>query len=263
MASLCTLASSSAGNSTYIACSTGMILIDAGVSCRKITLALETLGAQASDLCAVLLTHDHIDHIRGLRVLLKKTQAVLYAPSEVLDSVMRQGMLPEDTVSETVGDKSFLAGGMQILAFPTPHDSAGSVGYRVETADGHRLAVATDLGCVTDAVERGVAGCEAVVLESNYDPTLLRMGSYPYFLKQRIASDQGHLANEHSADFARRLVEGGTTRLVLGHLSRENNNPALARQASACALQAAGAVEGLDYELMVAPYDGPGRLIRI
>lgn len=264
MARFCPLASSSAGNSAYIAASGGGLLIDAGVSCRKIKTALGEVGAAPGDIEAVLLTHEHIDHLRGLRVFCKTSGAAVYATAPVLDYAGRNGCVEAGTkLVEIEAGRPFCVAGMRVTAFSTPHDSAGSVGYRVETPDEHVLAVATDLGEITDEVERGVAGCELVMLEANYDPALLRMGPYPYFLKQRISSRTGHLANDRSADFACRLLEAGTSRLVLAHLSRENNNPALAYQTVCDAISAAGGQEGLDYELCVAPYDGAGRLVRL
>jgi phosphoribosyl 1,2-cyclic phosphodiesterase len=152
---------------------------------------------------------------------------------------------------------------MQVTSFVTSHDCCESVGYRIETADGHRMAVATDLGVVTSLVEAGMAGCETVLIEANYDPVLLRMGSYPPYLKQRIASHRGHLSNSDSGQLAQRLLKQGSTRFVLGHLSRENNNPALAHRTVYDALTDSGAQEGVDFTLEVAPYDRPGRLVRL
>ncbi|MEG2204407.1 MAG: MBL fold metallo-hydrolase, partial [Oscillospiraceae bacterium] len=211
----------------------------------------------------LLLTHEHIDHLRGLRVLLRQNDLPVYATGAVLRYLVENGQVePGATLVEIEPGTPFEAAGMRVTAFSTPHDAADSVGYRIETPDAHTLAVATDLGHVSETVRRGTAGCELVMLESNYDPALLRMGPYPYFLKQRIAADNGHLENERSAEFACRLLESGCTRMILAHLSRENNSPALAYQMTSGALQAMGASEGSDYTLDVAPYDGAGRLIR-
>lgn len=265
MAKFATLASSSAGNSTYLAASSGALLIDAGISTRRIEAALSSFGEETRRICAVLLTHEHIDHVKGLPVFLKRTGAALYATKGVLEAVTRTMAVPSGcALHEVVPGEKFEAAGMNVCAFSTPHDSAASVGYRLETPDGHTFAVATDLGTVTEEVAKGVSGAETVLLESNYDPFLLRMGPYPPYLKARIAStERGHLANEDAASFLCGLLECGTTHITLGHLSRENNNPALAGQTSLDALAAAGARAGVDFTLTVAPYDEPGKLVRV
>jgi phosphoribosyl 1,2-cyclic phosphodiesterase len=264
MAKFATLASSSAGNSTYLASSAGALLVDAGISFRRVGAALASFGEEPSSIRAVLLTHAHIDHIKGLSVLLKKTGAALFATAPVLEEVTCSLRLPEDaTLCAVTPNEPFEAAGMRVRAFSTMHDSAGSVGYRVETPDEHTIAVATDLGVVTDEVEAGLLGAQAVLLESNYDPFLLKMSAYPPHLKARIASEIGHLSNDDAAKFACRLLQNGTTHFSLGHLSRENNNPALAGQTTRDALSALGAREGSDFLLQVAPYDDPGRLVRL
>lgn len=262
MARFCALASSSAGNSTYLSSGGGALLIDAGISCRRIVTALASIEADVSELAGILLTHEHTDHIKGLRVLTGKHPIPIYATAPVLTYLSENDAVAPKTPLVEVTAAPFEAAGMQITAFATPHDSVASVGYRITTSDGHRVAIATDLGHVTREVEAGVSGCELVLLESNYEPQLLRMGPYPPFLKRRIASDHGHLDNGSSAEFAARLVQSGTTRFFLGHLSRENNNPALAEQTVRHALTACGAQEGSDFLLAVAPYDTPGKLVR-
>jgi phosphoribosyl 1,2-cyclic phosphodiesterase len=263
MAQFCALASSSAGNSAYISCGAGAVLIDAGISCRRIFASLDAIGVCAQNIQAVLITHEHIDHIRGLCRFVKKTNAAVYATAPVLALLESGGHLPIGAaLFEVQAQQPFEVAGMQATAFFTPHDSVGSVGYRIAMPGGTTAAVATDLGEVTDEVACALRGCDLVMLESNYDPHLLRMGPYPYYIKQRIASARGHLSNQSSADFAQLLVETGTTRLVLAHLSRENNHPALAHQTVDGALRLAGGVCGIDYELAVAPYDAPGKLVR-
>lgn len=256
------LASSSAGNSTYISCAAGGLLVDAGISCRRIVNAIAETGETASELCAVLITHEHSDHIKGLHNLVKKTGAAVYATAPVLEYIVANGHVPAGAVLVEVTARPFEAAGMRVQAFATPHDSAGSVGYRLTLPNEQTVAVATDLGEITDEVAKGVMGCRTVLLEANYDPQLLRMGPYPWFLKRRIASQKGHLDNGSSAAFAAALIESGTAQLFLGHLSRENNNPALAEQTVAAALAERGARRGVDFELEVAPYDVASRLVR-
>lgn len=263
MAQFFSLASSSAGNSTYIGCAQGGLLVDAGISCRRMVQGLAAAGVEPQTLRAILITHEHIDHIKGLRVLQKKTCAAVCATAPVLDYLCRGGYIaPETEVVAVTPGQPFAVGDICAEAFCTPHDSVGSVGYRLTLPGEQQVAVATDMGQLTDAVERGLSGCDLVLIEANYDPQLLRISPYPGFLKQRIASPQGHLPNDSSAVLAQKLVGSGTARLVLGHLSRENNNPALARQTVLDGLLAMGAADKRDFLLDVAPYDGPGPMVR-
>ena len=264
MARFCPLASSSAGNSTYLGTASGAVLIDAGISCRQIGRSLETLGASLGDIHAVLITHEHTDHIKGLATLLKQTGAAVYATAPVLGYIEKSLRLPQGSdLREVTPGEEFGVGDISARAFSTPHDSLGSVGYRMSIGESQDFAVATDLGEVTEEVFSGVCGAQTVLIESNYDPFLLKMGPYPWHLKARIASEHGHLSNDASAEFASRLLSTGTSRLILGHLSKENNNPALARQTVGGVLTAGGAREGVDFELSVAPYDAPGKPVRL
>jgi len=262
MAKFCPLASSSGGNSTYLAASGDALLVDAGISCRRIETSIASFGEDVRRIRAILLTHEHIDHVKGLAVFLKKHRVPLYATAAVLETVCPA--LPADAaLCEIVPGETFEAGGMLVKAFSTSHDSVGSVCYRIETPDAHTFAVATDLGAVTPEVKSGLCGAETVLLESNHDPLLLRMGPYPMYLKARIASAHGHLSNDDAAAFATELLLSGTARFFLGHLSKENNNPALAHQTVGAALADAGAKENGDFTIDVAPYDCPGKLVRL
>lgn len=262
MSKFCVLASSSKGNSSYLSCGGAKILIDVGISCRRIVNAITAVGDDWRDLDAVLITHEHSDHISGLLNLAKKTNAKVFATAPVLEYIISHNNIPVGAKVEQVGKSPFEIKGVEVNAFSTPHDSVGSVGYRFSLTDGEEVAVATDLGHITDEVRAGVLGCQTVLLESNYDAQLLRMGAYPRFLKERINSDCGHLENFVSAQFSAELVKTGTTRLFLGHLSRDNNTPSLARQSTEQTLFACGAVSGVDFRLEVAPYDEMSAIAR-
>lgn len=144
---------------------------------------------------------------------------------------------------------------MILEAFPVSHDCIQPVGYRVHTGDGRSFCLATDLGCLSEEVKEALRGCDAVVLESNHDVELLRSGPYPYHLKRRILSDQGHLSNEICAAFLPELLRSGVRRFILGHLSRENNRPQLALDAALSALSQAGYRREVDYLLEAAPVE--------
>ena len=199
-------ASSSDGNAGVVTDGETHLLLDAGISAAAIRAGLREIGIGPEELSALLLTHRHEDHVRGLRVFTKT------APLPVL------GM------GEGIGPGGTGIGSIRVFAFPTPHDSEGSCGYRFETAR-DAFGFVTDLGRVTDEVRRGVRGVRKLVLESNYDRRMLWEGPYPYALKQRIASEKGHLSNEDAAAFLREMLEDGLEMAALAHLSRTNNTP--------------------------------------
>ncbi len=263
MAKFSSLFSSSSGNSTYLSCSSGSLLVDAGVSFRKISAALRGLGTEPDEIEAVLLTHEHIDHIRGLRAFVKNTGAAVYATASVLEYLTAHDHVPPQARLFPVDGRPFAVAGMEVRAFRTPHDSLGSVGYRFHTPDDHQIAVATDIGRVTEEVRRGIEGCELVMIESNYDEAMLRNGPYPYYLKARIRSGDGHLSNPDCAEEVARLAQCGSARFVLAHLSRENNRPEIAGGQIEQRLTSLGLRPGIDYELTVSGPEGIGRLIRI
>ena len=196
----------------------------------------------------VLITHEHSDHISGLKMLLKYYALPVYAPRTVANRL--RGCLPEAEPYLRVipVNESFAIGDLTVTAFHTPHDTDESVGYRVQS--GGVFALATDMGHVTEEVLNALSGADAVLIESNHDEEMLRYGPYPVYLKRRILSDRGHLSNACCAELARALALGGTKQIILGHLSRENNSPALAMQA------ARESTAGLPVELYCAPVYG-------
>ena len=255
MSKFCPLFSSSKGNSIYLSGGGSSLLIDAGVSFKQLLAALEAQGIDITHIGGVLITHEHSDHIQGLKTLLKKTNIPLYTSRGTLEHLWLNGYIPAHT-RITVCDGAFHIGDIEGTAFETPHDASHSVGYRFVLPDGRRVGVATDLGYVSGAVRESLMGCDLVMLESNYDPGMLECSSYPYPLKRRIKSDFGHLSNDDCAGMLTSLAKGGTTRFVLGHLSEQNNIPELARQTAKAALDSGGLTENVDYTLVVAPARG-------
>ena len=252
MARFCTLYSGSSGNSTYIGTGTGGILVDAGVSCKALLTALSARDIRPDTIRGLFLTHEHIDHIKGVRVLLKKYAIPLFASRETLEWLADRGELPSTgPVQEISASTVIAAGDMEIRPFATSHDSVGSLGYRISLPDGQELGFATDLGCYTEAVEEGLRGCRTVMLESNYDDGMILVSDYPYYLKRRIQSRSGHLSNSDCAAALPALAQNGTRNFVLGHLSQNNNLGLLAQQASEQALLQAGLERG-DFTLQIA-----------
>ena len=214
------------------------LLIDAGISMRRIEQSLARAGLTVNDIAGVLITHEHADHISGLGMLLKHYDLTVYAPHTV--GARLCGMLPAaaDRLRVVPVGELFPVGGVRVRAFHTPHDTDESVGYRVE--GGGCFALATDMGEVTDEVLDGLLGADTVLIESNHDLDMLRDGPYPPQLKRRILSDHGHLSNTDCALLAARLAQAGTGTVILGHLSRENNRPALALEECEKALAGSG-----------------------
>lgn len=247
------LFSGSAGNCTYVNCDGYEVLIDAGVSYKKICTALNFAGTDISNIKAVLVTHEHSDHIRGLEVLSSRKTCPVYINQQSADYFQ----LPPDMIfggNAIIKDpgESIVFDKFEVNVFGTPHDSLGSVGYHFNLPGGERFTYATDMGVITDKAKEFLTGCKSVIIESNHDLKMLKSGSYPYVLKKRILSDKGHLSNDACAEILPCLVEKGTEKIVLAHLSRENNTPLLAYNTSAEALAEAGFTPN-DVKLTVAP----------
>ncbi len=201
------------------------LLIDAGVSASKIATALGEIGVSPTDIDGILVTHEHSDHIAGIAVLSRKYSIPVYANEKTMDAIQRTGVaISPDRMRTVVTGEPFTIRSAEVRAFKTPHDAVSSVGYTV-TIDNTKLGVATDTGCITKPMLSALAGCEAVVIESNHDVDMLQSGPYPYILKKRILSDNGHLSNENCAWLATQLALWGTKHIALGHLSDKNNTP--------------------------------------
>jgi phosphoribosyl 1,2-cyclic phosphodiesterase len=221
------LFSGSSGNSVFIRYGEDAVLVDAGKSAKAIEKALAELGSSFAQVKAIFVTHEHSDHVAALPVIARKHKIPIHVLAETAFE-MRE--LPESAILHT-GLFCETVGGITVEAFYTPHDSARSVGYIVSCGC-HRFGIATDMGVITKNVVEALAGCDCAMIESNYDEEMLENGPYPPCLKQRIAYSRGHLSNKNGALLAAILANAGTGRIVLGHLSAENNDPELAlRQA--------------------------------
>lgn len=253
MTTFCTLFSGSGGNAVYLGTEHGALLIDCGMSGRQVLDAMQAAGLDPAALQALLITHEHSDHIKGAGVLSRKLDLPIFATDGTWAGM--EGALGEipahHRVSITAGE-SFFLNDMEIAPFSIPHDANDPVGYRFFLR-GAGVAVATDLGYFSPEVQNAVLGADVVLLESNHDPELLKQNPhYPARLKTRILGKKGHLSNESGAAAAALLAQAGTKHLLLGHLSRENNTPDLAYRTTHAALTAAGAQVGRDVTLHVA-----------
>ncbi|MCH3972245.1 MAG: MBL fold metallo-hydrolase [Oscillospiraceae bacterium] len=260
MAVFCPLFSGSSGNSYYIGSADEGILVDAGRSAKQIREKLDACGIAQKAVHAIFVTHEHTDHIKGLRVLASRMEVPVYGSAGTLQALQKMSVLNGKFPAYVVGKEGVACAGMRIRPFHTSHDCAEGYGYCVETADAHQVAFATDLGYFSDEVRSSITGAELVVLESNHDVGMLQNGPYPYPLKRRILSDRGHLSNAACSEAVTGLVHSGTAHIFLAHLSKENNTPELARTTSLCALTQMGAQDGRDFLLEVAPRENPGKV---
>lgn len=261
MAELCALYSGSTGNSYYIGSKTAGVLVDIGRSARQTVNILKRCAVDPLAVSGILITHEHSDHVGGLRVFASRYQIPVFASAGTLTALESMGILDGSFPAYTI-DGTLQLGGLQVSTFRTPHDCAESLGYRIRTEDNKVVTVATDLGFVTPEIEESLIGSDFAVVESNHDIGMLSTGPYPYSLKRRILSDCGHLSNTACAELLPTLFENGTRRFMLAHLSRENNTPDIARQTAICGMQMAGIENEKDYILDVAPIENlDGRTI--
>ena len=263
MARFCSLFSSSSGNSTYIGSSKTGVLIDAGVSAKKMKEALLSRDIDPSKLGGIFITHEHSDHIKGVRILASTFKIPVYATEGTMAALEENGTVTAKFPYQVIPYEGLEIGDVFVKPFRTPHDSRESCGYRIEFSDGQKAAIATDVGKITEEIRNSILGCELVMLESNHDIGMLQNGAYPYALKRRILSEVGHLSNVACADMAAELISKGTSRLFLGHLSQDNNFPGLAYQTNLSTIsEKTGAVVGKDYLMEVNKVENNMSIIR-
>lgn len=243
MLSITPLFSGSSGNCVHIKSDNTEVLIDAGVSFRNISLALSKIGTSPCNISAVFVTHEHTDHIAGLDVFCKQYGVSVYVNSASAKKLVDTGKCPYmcSCVKQLEPHETVSVNDLNIKAFRTPHDSAGSVGYRIDTKDmSDSFSYCTDIGYVTRDIAYNIFGSKTVVFESNHDIEMLKRGSYPAMLKERILSNHGHLSNKDCSAFLPHLAENGTKRIILAHLSEDNNTPDIAFEISKNALNISG-----------------------
>jgi phosphoribosyl 1,2-cyclic phosphodiesterase len=225
---ICILASSSAGNATFVASERTRLLVDAGLSRREIAKRLAAIGENLDNLDAILITHEHCDHVSGLSALARKACRPLpvYTTDGTAQFIDWEGKQP--AVEVFGAGRSFTVGDFDVASFTIPHDAVDPVGYTLSCC-GVKIAIATDLGYITDSLRIHLRGTDVVILESNHDLEMLRVGPYPWSVKQRVMGRRGHLSNEVAADFIARDLDTSVSTLILGHISEHNNHPELVR----------------------------------
>lgn len=254
------LCSGSSGNSTYVETEDKRILIDAGLSCKRIGELLASVGVNAADLDAILVTHEHSDHIRGIEVLSRKFGIPVYANADCWSAL--SGLcprIPPAKVRVFESDADFFLGKTRVLPFTTPHDSAHSVGYAITSA-GKKAVVCTDIGHVDKRLITLLSGADILLIEANHDVDMLMAGPYPYHLKTRILGGRGHLSNEDCGRALVRLHATGVRNVILGHLSAENNYPPLAVETVMSVLEMSGIT---DMHIALAKRDAPTGIFEV
>ncbi len=250
------LASGSKGNAAYIRCGSTHILIDAGISCRRIEKGLQQYGSSLADLDAIFITHEHADHVNGITTLLKRTRVPVYTTQETWQAMGRKiEEFPDRFVRLTrrVGLKD-----IQVVPFAISHDAARPVGYTVYHGDS-KITLATDLGYISPDVEQAAAYSDILILEANHDEEMVKNGPYPYALQNRILSRWGHLSNKTAAAFLAQLPTKHMMRVLLAHRSEKNNTPALSLHTVRSVLGQHGKVVGQDILLRLACQHGQVR----
>lgn len=230
------LASSSSGNSTLVATGRTRLLVDAGLSRKETIERLKILGVELKSLTAILVTHEHTDHVAGLPVLAKKRDGVqipIYISRLTAPTIDWGECVP--ILEHFQAGSSFTIGDIDVTSFTIPHDAIDPCGFTFRS-QGIKISIATDLGYLPDSVRFHLSDSDVLLLESNHDLNMLKVGPYPWSVKQRVMGRKGHLSNEAASAFIRDHVGTRTSTLILGHLSEHNNHPALAEQAAVQAL---------------------------
>lgn len=258
----CSLYSGSSGNSIFIASDNAKVLIDAGLAGKKIDDALKHIGEESSSIDGIFITHEHIDHIKGVGVLSRKYDIPIYANDNTWAVMEKKiGKIKEHNIRIMDRRSSITINDLEIRSFNIPHDAIAPVGYTVSYA-GKNASVVTDFGVFTEEIRDNIIDSDIILLESNHDVNMLRMGPYPYKLKLRVLGENGHLSNEDCGSAIVSLLKNDKKKqIVLGHLSGTNNHPDLAYQTVVDVLSANGIRPGDDVILQLASRHNPSEII--
>lgn len=260
------IASGSSGNCIFVGSDTTSILVDAGISNKRIEQGLNEIGRKSSELDGIMITHEHSDHVKGLGVLARKQGVPIYGTKETLDEITKiksLGEFPRELLHPIQPDADFSVGDLEIRPFKIDHDAANPVAYRIQN-DHASVAVATDMGHYDQYIIDHLQGLDALLLEANHDVRMLETGPYPYYLKQRILSDHGHLSNDNAGRLLNHILHDRLKQVVLGHLSRENNYEELAYQTVRLEIdQGDHPYKASDFRISVAKRDQMSEIITI
>lgn len=228
MLKFCSLYSGSSGNSLFVQSNNTKILVDCGTSAKKIEKALSSINIDVSEIDAILVTHEHSDHIQGLGTVSKKYDIPVFANFETWSAMPKQKeKISNNNIKVFENDNEFIIGNLQILPFSTPHDAVNPCGFSICNGS-KKISIATDLGHIDNNIFSNIKDSKFMLLEANYEPEILKVSTYPYALKQRIAGPHGHLSNIEAGQTISNLFGKELKEVMLGHLSKENNFPEMA-----------------------------------
>lgn len=260
------IASGSSGNCIYVGTEQANLLVDAGISNKRIEQGLNEIGVKGSELTGIVITHEHSDHVRGLGVLARKHGVPIYGTAETLEEIKGMsslGKMPAELFHPILPEVEFSIGDMKLLPFSIDHDAANPVAYRISQGR-KQVAVATDMGHFDQHIIDHLQGLDALLLESNHDLRMLETGPYPYYLKRRIMGDHGHLSNETAGRLLNFILHDRLKAVLLGHLSKENNYPELALESVRCEItQGDTPYKGTDFCIEVAKRDAMSEIITL
>ena len=263
---LCSIASGSSGNCIYVGSDSTHLLIDTGISKKRIDEGLKELEIKGDEIDGILITHEHSDHIQGLGVFSRKYEVPVYATPGTIDGILSYsglGRLPDGLLHQIHTDEPFVLGDITVNPFVISHDANEPSGYRMECG-GKSVAVATDLGKYDDYTVEHLKNLDAVLLEANHDIHMLEVGGYPYYLKQRILGEKGHLSNELSGQLLCDILHDNLKHIVLGHLSKENNYARLAYETVKLEVTLAdNDYKGEDLDMFVAKRDTVSQIVTV
>lgn len=262
MLKFCSLYSGSSGNCLFVSTNNTKVLIDCGTSCKKICDGLASINSSIEDIDAILVTHEHSDHVQSLGMVSKKFDIPVYANIDTWNAMEKQKeKISSENIKIFENDKDFILNDLTIHPFSTPHDAVNPCGFNIHNGK-RKLSIATDLGHMNNDIFNHLEKSSFILLESNYDPEVLKTSKYPYYLKQRIAGPTGHLSNETAGKTISALMKKDLKGVMLGHLSKESNFPELAYQTVVEQLMNDNA-DVNTINLSVASRDNPGQIITV
>lgn len=258
----CPLYSGSSGNSVFVSGKKSSILIDAGLPGKRIEEALKCIDKDPKDIDGIFVTHEHIDHVKGVGVLSRRYNIPIYANELTWKGMLKNiGKIKPENIN-VIDKKSIAIKDMEIYSYSIPHDAADPVGYTINT-ENKKVSVATDLGYFSSEVENAVKNSDVVLLESNHDVEMLKFGPYPYPLKRRILSNRGHLSNEACGKAVIDMIKYNLKKVILGHLSKTNNYPELAYETVVSILRENGVKINKDISVCMARRDMPSNYVQL
>ena len=261
----CPIASGSSGNSVYISVDETKMLIDAGLSGIRIQKSLQALNIEANTLDAIFITHEHSDHTQGACILSRRFNIPIYATPKTWEAMSKNrnfSSIAKHNQQYVYAGENLVLGNALIRPFTISHDAAEPVGYNIFSED-KKITVTTDIGCVTDNLKTCISGSDVLLIESNHDVDMVMNGSYPYLLKKRILGDHGHLSNVNCGKLLAEIMCGKLKHIYLGHLSQDNNRPALAYETVLNILEANNITIGSEKSLYLAERSGISRMVSV